>query len=226
VLKKCSALLRRASSQWVNEVIPLSEEILLLNALDMVVLEHLADGALLLKGRPPGWFERICPITRSRGYRAELTTAAPFLEQFLLQAGELWSSGHGRVHSGYWVQRDIDGNERHIEAWAVQTEARQFLVLRLLGAEFDETRHALQEFRALKLAREIQSEKVNSKAMASHLPYSSVLRYVLLAGLLVAIPTLAVQGSGRFHPPHGAMIVLGVVTLACVIALFFSPKGV
>jgi hypothetical protein len=41
-----------------------SEEALLFNALDIVVFERLVDGSLILTGRAPGWFERICPNGR------------------------------------------------------------------------------------------------------------------------------------------------------------------
>ena len=198
-----------------------SEETLLLNVLDMVVFERLADGSLILTGHAPGWFERVCPIRRSRQYRTELAAAAPFLEQFLLQADELWSSSQDRLHSGFWVQRDVDGYDRNIEAWAVRAGARQFLILRLLGAEFEEGRQALQKFRTSNLAHELHGGKTNPVSRVSAPVSVWFTRCCLAVSCLVAMTMLAVQGFGLWHfqLAHGPMTMVGLTALASIIGL-------
>jgi hypothetical protein len=203
-----------------------SEEALLFNALDIVVFERLVDGSLILTGRAPGWFERICPNGRSRQYRTELTAAAPFLEEFLQQAEELWSSPQGRLHSGFWVQRDIDGYDRNLEAWALHAGARQFLILRLLGAEFEETRQALQKFRTSNLAREIRRGEANSMRRVS-VPFGVwFTRCCLAVCSLAAITMFALQGFGLWHfrLGHGLMTLVGLTALVSIVGLILLTE--
>lgn len=110
-----------------------------LNALGYVVLEEV-NGALGFVSAPPDWCS------------ADVTGQFPFLETFLIEAGEFWQAGaSGALQSGAWVQADADGNECAFEAVAIAASGRRFLLLRLLGDEYEERRQALQFARTSRL---------------------------------------------------------------------------
>jgi hypothetical protein len=204
-----------------------SEEVLLLNALDMVVFERMPDGSLVLASRSTAWFERAFPQAGSHQDRRELTAMAPFIETFLIDAEDLWASPRARLYAGHWVQRDIDGFNRNIEAWAVNAGARRFLVLRLLGPEFDEARRALQELRSANLADELSAVE---KPPESRFPGSAGLwfaRFCLAVFCLVSLGLFTLQGFRlwEFHLEGSFMNWVGVVGLASLIGLLLLEKS-
>jgi hypothetical protein len=204
-----------------------SEEALLLHALDMVVLERGLDGSLILVGHAPGWFDRIFVPTDPLHYRDQLTANAPFLDTFLLDAEDFWASSRIRLYGGQWVQRDMDGLDRNIEAWAVNAGARRFLVLKPVGAECDEARRVLQTFRNSKLADELSAAPRKPELRVSGLAGLGLVRSCLAVICLSSLALFTLQGFTLwgFHLAIGLMNWVGLACLASIISLLLLPKG-
>jgi signal transduction histidine kinase/CheY-like chemotaxis protein len=119
------------------------------SALDMAVLERMENGTLAPAAEPPAWFQQL--ISPGMGGVAE---ALPFLSAFLLEAEPFWRSPGRRVDSDTWVETDSKGNEYPLEASAVMVMNRKFVVLRLLGAEYELRKSAVQTARQTCLSYE------------------------------------------------------------------------
>jgi hypothetical protein len=198
-----------------------SDESLLLHALDMVVFERMPDGSLVPAGRPPAWFERLYPSSGSDPSRSELTTAVPFLESFLLDADQFWASSRGSLYAGQWVQSDIDGFDRNIEAWAANAGARDFLILRLLGVEFEVTRRALQKLRASNLADELSTTERKPGSAFQELAGLWFVRCCLGLFSVASLAIFTLQGFRLWEFELGSNIMnwVGLLGLASVAGL-------
>lgn len=120
----------------------------LFSILDIAVLESMEDGALRLAAEPPSWFRHLnLPATG-------LADAVPFLSTFLLEAEPCWQSPGLRVDSDTWIETDASGNEYPLEASAIMVMNRRFIVLRLLGAEYELRKSAVQKARQTRLSYE------------------------------------------------------------------------
>jgi signal transduction histidine kinase len=101
----------------------------LLTALDIVVMQRVAPDTFYLHGVAPAWLRRV--NARWKGEREVLASRTfPFLDHFLADAEAFWSSGEpGRIGSGLAAEPDAEGQDFHYEAWAVNVDTGQFLLL-------------------------------------------------------------------------------------------------
>ena len=128
-----------------------------LTDLDIAVLEFQRDGCLRCSAAAPIWLLDLCPAAGAGISSAELAECLPFLDNFLVDCLEFWTLGHSdkrRLHAGNWIQRDRNGEERALEAWALQAGGLRLLAVRLLGGEFEENRAAFQTARESRLSNE------------------------------------------------------------------------
>ena len=125
-----------------------------LSALDITVLEFDQNGEISIPEQETKWFEEICPSFAGEIHPHDFAEFCPFLENFLYDCEAFWSSDGRRLHSGSWMQRDRSGRECALDAWAVCHHGRRFLLVRLLGEEFEQNRAALQSARNSKLEEE------------------------------------------------------------------------
>ncbi len=94
-----------------------------LAALNIVLLERQPNGELILRGNPPAWLSDF-----AAGSNYDFVALFPFLEAFLPDAEEFWSSSaSGRIESDLWIQTGASGTERHLLAAAVCAENRHWL---------------------------------------------------------------------------------------------------
>ncbi len=94
-----------------------------LAALNIALLERLLDGSLALRGNPPAWLKDF-----AAGSCYDFISVFPFLEAFLPDAEEFWSSSSsGRLESDIWIQTGASGTEHHLQAAAVCAENRNWL---------------------------------------------------------------------------------------------------
>jgi signal transduction histidine kinase len=120
--------------------------------LDLAVLSRKATGVFTLCAPPPNWF---LPLVAGALDDTSLVTAFPFLESFLPEARDFWAQpGAGTLHSGAWVQRDASECESAFEATALRTGNGNYLLLEMLGVQFEQRRSALQHARSRGLEKE------------------------------------------------------------------------
>ncbi|HTQ58470.1 MAG TPA: ATP-binding protein [Bryobacteraceae bacterium] len=112
-----------------------------LSVLDIVVLEENADGFAAI-GQIPDWFPRLFPDGDVRN--------APYLAEFLTTVP---GPGEQR-YSGVWTERDGNGPDCGLEAWASQIDGHTVLLIHRLGEEFEVRRAALQQARETSLSYE------------------------------------------------------------------------
>src|SRR5271157_4292576 len=96
-----------------------------LAALNIALLERQPDGGLALRGSPPAWLSDF-----ATGSTYDFVALFPFLEAFLPDAEDFWSSSaSGRLESDLWIQTGASGTEHHLQAAAVCAESRYWLSL-------------------------------------------------------------------------------------------------
>jgi signal transduction histidine kinase len=200
-------------------------ELDLLASLDIEVLEVANDNALTLQDSDSGWFERICPTRGQRIDLSDLSDACPYLENFLIDCLDFWDTGATRLHSGSWIQRDATGTECALDAWAVQTGAHRFLLVRLLGEEFEERRAALQAVRDSRLSNEklgydnrlltrineLKSEFLASMSHELRTPLTAILGFSNLLADGTAGPLNAEQSRFVQHVVNASHHLLGLI---------------
>lgn len=135
-------------------------------ALDIVVMERLADGSFAIIGSAPDWFLH---FDADAGYRREglrLANKFIFLENFLIDADLFWTNKNSQfLKSGIWTEVDLLGNEFNIEATALVFKNRNILMIELLGSAYLEKQEIIQKAREnylnfQELLKEIQKKEI------------------------------------------------------------------
>ncbi|WP_020410443.1 putative bifunctional diguanylate cyclase/phosphodiesterase [Hahella ganghwensis] len=106
-----------------------------------------------LLNEPPSWTSVFQDIARNQPLA--LTEVFPYLEAFLPEARESWTStNNSRANSGVWTEVDDEGNNQQLEALALRISGAPILVLLNLTRNFDERHHLYQRAREIALANE------------------------------------------------------------------------
>jgi hypothetical protein len=118
-------------------------------ALNILVLERLNLGRFKLTGTPPDWLQQFCHRRVKSGMEILIPEQNfPFLENFLIDAEELWSKNDKKqLKSGIWHQLDLFGKEYHFEATAICVSSINLLLIELLNEEYEEKRNLIQKAR-------------------------------------------------------------------------------
>jgi signal transduction histidine kinase/CheY-like chemotaxis protein len=131
-----------------------AHEISLLSALSTAVLERDAGDDWRVLGTPPAWLANLLPQALTRVNSRDFILYSPFLADFAAEADTFWNSGDPVLDSGTWCQRTFSGDEKALRAWAVRIGQRQFLLVKLLGKEYEEQREVFQKARELAMSYE------------------------------------------------------------------------
>lgn len=135
-----------------------------LEALGFAVFVHDESGALRLSGRPPGWLRSIWPDVNAPAAPLPIDQASPFLENFLVDAGECWSAGgDNRARSGAWIEQAADGTELTLEATALSAGGQAILLLERLGEVFEAKKSMLQKARETVIAYQRLNSEMQKK---------------------------------------------------------------
>jgi len=95
--------------------------------------------------------------------------ASPYLENFLISAGEFWNSTAEEVcASGTWVERTPGREEIPLEAVALRVNGQPILSIYSPKSEFRETTRYLQTARESKLAHERLLKEIQKKEILLH----------------------------------------------------------
>jgi len=135
-----------------------------LAALGFAVFIQDESGALHLQGKPPEWLRSIWPSLNTAEARLPIDQASPFLENFLVDAGECWTAaGENRARSGPWIEQASDGIEVTLEATALVAGDRKILLLERLGDVFEEKKSMLQKARETVIAYQRLDSEMQKK---------------------------------------------------------------
>lgn len=135
-----------------------------LEALGFAIFIHDESGALRLSGRSPDWLRAIWPEVNAPAALLPIDQASPFLENFLVDAGESWSAGAAnRAQSGPWIERAADGTELTLEATALTAGGQAILLLERLGEVFEAKKSMLQKARETVIAYQRLNSEMQKK---------------------------------------------------------------
>ena len=124
----------------------------LFNALDMAMLERVSSSSFVLLGDPPVWFWDFFeePVSGERIFN--LAEKNLFIENFLIDAEDFWlSKEKGQLRSGPWIETNLDGKDLALDAIAINSKERKFLLIEAGRVSFDEKQGVIQTGRELKL---------------------------------------------------------------------------
>lgn len=134
------------------------------------LFEHLGEGSFRPIGAYSDWCKRIwgeaAAVDAEPANTLRLAEAAPFLENFLVDAAAFWDSHtEGSLQSGNWIEHTSEGNEIPLEASAVSLDGKSLLIVRNLSHTFAEQQQLYQTARDSlleheKLIREIQKKEI------------------------------------------------------------------
>ena len=133
------------------------------------LFESLGDGKFLAVGDCPSWCRDILDLTSPMENPIVLAANSPFLENFLVDAEDFWNSKtEGAVNSGNWIERDKNGREVPLEAFALSLDNKKILILQNLSSRFDEQQQWFQTARDSLLAHEQLLSEIQKKEILLH----------------------------------------------------------
>jgi signal transduction histidine kinase/CheY-like chemotaxis protein/HPt (histidine-containing phosphotransfer) domain-containing protein len=133
------------------------------------LFESLGDGDFLAVGDCPSWCRDILDQTSQPKKRIPLAADSPFLQNFLVDAEDFWKSKtEGALNSGNWIERDKNGREVPLEAFALSLDNKKILILQNLSAHFAEQQQWFQTARDSLLAHEKLLSEIQKKEILLH----------------------------------------------------------
>ncbi|MBD2494185.1 sensor histidine kinase KdpD [Nostoc sp. FACHB-280] len=121
--------------------------------LNILVLERIQIGLFRVTAQPPSWLQRFC----SQNLRFGMDMLIPqeefaFLENFLFDAEDFWSENRlGKLNSGLWSQKNLNGYEEQLEAYALCVNESKVLLIELAEDKFKYKQHLIQAGREQQL---------------------------------------------------------------------------
>jgi hypothetical protein len=126
----------------------------LLAALGMLVLRRDPERGFVIEGERPVWFLRLFPDHAAEAI-VPVEERFPFLASFLPTAENFWGSrGHGRIWSGYWVERNPAGQEVPLRASVLCLDDDDYLIVEYVKGIYEEQKGMLQKARNHALDRD------------------------------------------------------------------------
>lgn len=135
-----------------------------LKALGFALFLRDADGALRLQGAPPDWLSSLWSGLTNSNEPLPVAEASPFLENFLIDAEECWTTGGAtRAQSGPWIEQASDDAEVSLEATALMLDGQPALLLEKLGEVFEKKKAILQHARETVIAYQRLNSETQKK---------------------------------------------------------------
>jgi signal transduction histidine kinase/CheY-like chemotaxis protein/HPt (histidine-containing phosphotransfer) domain-containing protein len=134
----------------------------ILAALELAIFERAPNGLFHRVGPVPRWFEEVVPDIANRE-TLDLADAFPYLEIFFAELPEE-AADLTLFRSDTWRERDGQGQERHLQALALNINGKRVVVIELApGAEEHQTERqrandaALDKLKIERLSRELKA---------------------------------------------------------------------
>ncbi len=171
----------------------------ILGALGFAVFERNPDGTFTTGCGLPAWSGRFHLSSHVNLSRHDLCETFPLLDAFLSDAEEFWEFSESvLLDSGPWTQSDASGTACTLQAMTITASGRQFLLLSLPGAQFEEGRAIIQRARDQSLAySRMERQVADLESRNREMEKSNRLKYEFLAGVRQEVRTLvnAIIGS-------------------------------
>jgi signal transduction histidine kinase/DNA-binding NarL/FixJ family response regulator len=137
------------------------------------LFEHLGEGSFRPIGAYSDWCKRIwgeaAAADAEPANTMRLAEAAPFLENFLVDAAAFWDSHtEGSLQSGNWIEHTSEGDEIPLEASAVSLDGKSLLIVRNLSHTFAEQQQLYQTARDSLLEHENLIREIQKKEILLH----------------------------------------------------------
>ncbi len=157
-------LLRQKLAKMENYILQAStrtlpKEVEYCSALNILPMEYLDDGSFRLLGIVPLCFQAIYPEVFDYEQPLYPDKKFSFIENFLMEAEDVWNKGGQRIKSGPWIESDEQGKEYALEASAALWKDKRILLIELLDNTYEDQRSYLQMGRENALAKQ-QLEKI------------------------------------------------------------------
>jgi PAS domain-containing protein len=124
----------------------------LLPFLDIVALELTQDNAFHVVVPFPSWFLQFYPEAGAAGITINPEEQFSFLGDFLIRAADFWKTGsEGSIVSGAWVETDVSGKDRMLQATAISVSGRKLLLVEPARVPLEEAQLLLQRGRQTSL---------------------------------------------------------------------------
>ena len=133
------------------------------------LFESLGTGKFLILGDCPAWCRDVFEVQSEIGKPIRLAEDSPFLENFLVDAEKFWNTkSEGSASSGNWTERDKNGRDIPLEAFALSLDGKKILILRNLSANFAEQQQWFQTARDSLLVHEQLLGEIQKKEILLH----------------------------------------------------------
>ncbi len=139
----------------------------IVEALDIAVLRQ-KNGTRFEVQIAPEWLEPLIDAV-AEGSVIDVVEHFPFLDAFLPDAQRSWSAPvPSVVTSGVWVEQPVALVEVPLQAVAIRSGSDRLLLLKWLGAEFEEQREALTWARSMRLDHDRLHKEIEKKEILLH----------------------------------------------------------
>jgi signal transduction histidine kinase/CheY-like chemotaxis protein/HPt (histidine-containing phosphotransfer) domain-containing protein len=133
------------------------------------LFEYFGKGSFRSIGAFPMWLHKIWGAEIAGAKTIRLGERSPFLENFLFDAEQFWSSrSGGAANSGNWTERGVDGVETPLEASALWLDGIKVLLVRNFSTPFAEQTKWLQTARDSLLEHERLMREIQKKEILLH----------------------------------------------------------
>lgn len=141
-----------------------------IEAMDAVVLERIADGRFERRSSaPPWWHARARDNDQPPDGPLVVSDAFPFLEVFLPEAERVWSAVDPTpLASDLWTETDVGEHEIHLQAHAARVDGAAVLVIERADQAFFERQLLLQRARDLRVTYDALMRKIEREDVLLH----------------------------------------------------------
>jgi two-component system cell cycle sensor histidine kinase/response regulator CckA len=147
----------------------------LLAALDILIAERVDESVFHAVKPLPDFFHCLFGPALSTDGATLRFDQSPFLMNFLDEAERFWSETHkGRHKSGPWIEADEKDREYALEVSALSLGEKKYLIIELLGTDFEERRNRLQVAREMFLSERHARKRAEEEGQDSKERYQTV----------------------------------------------------
>ncbi len=175
-----------------------------LEALGYALFARDDSGELRAVGRAPEWLRALWPALAEAEAVLPLAEASPFLENFLIDAEEIWRKDTDeRAQSGPWIETPAQGDNVELEATALNVDGRSLLLINCLGEEFAAKKDVLQKARETVIAHQRLNSEMQKKEILLHCVADEM--STALANIVTSLRLI----EGESNPPR-TKVLLGL----------------